>query len=91
MNYPSPEDIHIAQEELAQMVDEAHNKINLLINLTFHRKELFDAWYARNVLSATITAIASAQHLSWSGAKKRIKTANEIVLSLRSQLHKIDD
>ncbi len=88
---PDPLDDIIAREELRRMVEEAHERIQTLIRITFHRQELFDAWYAKHIMSATIRAIAQAQGISWNAAKKRIKTANEIVFSFRNSLHKIDD
>lgn len=81
----------INQEELRQMSEDACNQIQTLISLIFHRKELYDAWYARNIQSATIAAIAQAQGVGFRVAKRRVETAQEIVLSLRKQLHKIDD
>lgn len=91
MLIPNPEEVVIRQEELRQMVEDAHDRIQLLIKLTFHRQEIFDAWYAKNIMSSTITAIAEAQGLSWTGAKKRLQVADQIVFSLRRSLHKIDD
>jgi len=88
---PSPEENIINQEELMEKVEEASRKIDLLVKMTFRRQEIFDAWYAFNVLSATITAIANAQKISWYQAKKRINTADEIVITQRQALHKIDD
>ena len=89
MNDPLETMIH--HEEVRQLVEDAHKRIELLIQITFHRPELFDAWYARNIQSATITAIAEAQGIGWKVAKHRVDTAQEIVISLRKQLHKLDD
>jgi hypothetical protein len=87
----NPEEIIIYQEELRQMVEDAHDRIEQLINLTFHRKELYDAWYEHTINSSTITMIAAAQQITPYHAKKRIKTAQEIVIELRKNLHKLDD
>lgn len=87
----NPEDTIIQQEELRQMVEDAHDRIQELIRLTFHRQELFEAWYAKNILSAPITVIAAVQGIGWKAAKHRVQTAEEIVIALRRQLHKIDD
>jgi len=88
---PSPEEEYIKREELLEFTEETFKKTNLLIKLAFRRQEIFDAWYAHTIQSATITAIAAAQQISWTAAKKRINTANKIVLSFQHTLHKIDD
>jgi hypothetical protein len=88
--YPD-ERYEINLEELENLVLKSNELIKALMNTIFHRKELFDAWYAYKIDNIPINAIAAVQKISKFKAQKRIDTAQEIIMQLRKSLHKIDD
>jgi hypothetical protein len=89
--YPSPEEDYIRQDEIEELLMKAQKQLSTLIKLTFHRLEIYEAWYAREIERVPVKYIATAQKISPYKVRKRINTAKDIILNMRRKFKKIDD
>ena len=89
--YPDPEEHAIRCDEIEELLLKAQDKLTQIIRLTFHRPELYDAWYAKEVECKSLRQIAQAQCITLRQAKRRLQVARSVILKMRKTLHKVDD